>query len=85
MGDKIRICEEGEEDEIKIFSNSYFDGLMYNLSNNLNYINYINDDQVIIERKDKKLKKQFQINNNKYMETNSRYLIRITKPISLPN
>ena len=38
MGDKIRICEEGEEDEIKIFSNSYFDGLMYNLSNNLNLI-----------------------------------------------
>ncbi len=27
MGDKIRICEEGEEDEIKI-CNSYFDGLM---------------------------------------------------------
>ena len=37
MGDKIRICEEGEEDEIKI-CNSYFDSLMYNLSNNLNLI-----------------------------------------------
>jgi hypothetical protein len=37
MGDKIRICEEGEEDEIKI-CNSYFDVLMYNLSNNLNLI-----------------------------------------------
>ena len=39
-GDKIRICEKGEKDEIKI-CNSYFDVLMYYLSNNKKQLNLI--------------------------------------------